>query len=500
MPHKLNKLSALPAYLLPFCLAVLLASCASTHNLESDAKIIKADSLQATNSLKGFDLSQAAWPNQQWWHLLHNPQLNRLIKQALAHNPRLTIARAHIKQAAALAGIEHAKNLPTANINGTLSGAQLPKSIVPSPLSDDFNWMKILRLNFVWDPDIWGGDRAAWQAAVGKVHAAKIAKQATQLLVRSHVILAYADLGYAFRQHDLAKEELQRSQQALDLTKQRVRAGIDNQMQLERANAEVARAQQNLAAANFRITQVRILLATLIGAGPDRGLDIKRPTATPFSHIDLPTNLSANLLGHRPDIVAARWRVEAASKQIEAAKTRFLPNISISAMAGLIAEGSSALFNTSSTRFYTVAPAISLPIFEGGKLRSNLKQKNAAYDLAVAHYNQTLIKAVNDVTRLARQVRSLKTQQHYQQQVLESLRSAWKLSRKRYKAGVGSFLEALDVRRNLLRAEQNHIALNARRVEMSIRLIAALGGGFHTQDTQSKTSSSRPTTDEAHHG
>jgi NodT family efflux transporter outer membrane factor (OMF) lipoprotein len=186
------------------------------------------------------------------------------------------------------------------------------------------------------------------------------------------------------------------------------------------------------------------------------------------------------LIGHRADLVAARWRVEAASKDIKSAKTEFLPNVNLGAMIGLVGLGGGNLF-TMQNRFYEVAPAISLPIFDGGRRRANLSGKDAQYDVAVAQYNQTLVSAVNEISDDYDALNSVKQQIDAQQRAVDAASDAWKLSEQRYKSGIGSYLEALSVRQELLAAEQRMATLHAQQTDLNVQLIQALGGGFRPQ-------------------
>jgi NodT family efflux transporter outer membrane factor (OMF) lipoprotein len=190
--------------------------------------------------------------------------------------------------------------------------------------------------------------------------------------------------------------------------------------------------------------------------------------------------LPLDLVGHRADLVAARWRVVAAGKDIKAAKTAFLPNISIGAMAGVISMGGGNPF-TLPARFYQVGPSLSLPVFDGGRLRANLAGKDAQYDLAVAQYNQTLVGALNQVADELSALQSLQAQIAAQHRAQDAAQQAWNLAEQRYKAGIGSYLEALSVRQQLLAAERGTAALEAQQVDLSVQLIQALGGGYLPQ-------------------
>jgi len=353
--------------------------------------------------------------------------------------------------------------------------------------------------SFKWDLDLWGGKRAAWEAAVGQARAAEVEAQAARIELSGNVARAYVQLGYAYAQQDVAKAELQRANESRELTRQRVAAGIDNQLQLKQGDAEVASAEEQQAVAARAIDAAQSALSVLLGKGPDRGLDITRPRLLAPSALSVPANLPVDLLGHRADLVAARWRVEAASKDIKVAKTEFLPNVSLGAMAGLLSMGGGNLFEASS-RFYQVGPSLSLPIFDGGRLRANLSGKDAQYDLAVAQYNQTLVSAVNEAADDIDALQSLKEQAAAQQRAVDAASDAWKLAEQRYKAGVGSYLEALSVRQQLLVAEQRMAALQAQQSDRSVQLIQALGGGYRpTPDQPAPAPAASVSSASAHH-
>src|SRR6185437_5055799 len=165
-------------------------------------------------------------------------------------------------------------------------------------------------------------------------------------------------------------------------------------------------------------SNARISLAVLLGKGPDRGLQIAPPAGSKPVSLAVPPDLVANLLGRRPDLVAARWRVEAAAHDIKAAKAQFMPNLNISAMAGFLAIGDNVPLFQLPARTYSVGPALSLPLFDGKRLRAGLGARDALYDEAVANYNQTLVRAVNQVADLLSLSRSVQSQLQMQQGVL----------------------------------------------------------------------------------
>jgi NodT family efflux transporter outer membrane factor (OMF) lipoprotein len=457
-------------------LTLALAGCISSGGVHPDGTPIDPSSLKADRSLA--HLSAAAWPTIDWWTGLGDPQLDALIAEALQHNPGLGVADARARAAQAEAGIAEAARGPSVNGGAAIAGARPPAALLGDKAH--FAVAKYGYASFKWDLDLWGGKRAAWEAAVGQARAAEVDARAARIELSGNVARAYAQLGYAFTQQDLAAGELKRAEQSRELTRQRVAAGIDNQIALKQGDAEVATAEQDTALASRAVDAARSSLSVLLGKGPDRGLEIARPRRLPPAALAVPANLPLELLGHRADLVAARWRVEAASKDITAAKTEFLPNISIGAMAGVISMGGGNPLSLAG-RFYQFGPSLSLPIFDGGRLRANLSGRDAQYDLAVAQYNQTLVGALNQVADELSALQSVQQQLAAQQRAQDAAQQAWQLALQRYQAGIGSYLEALVVRQQLLTANRGMAALQAQQVDLSVQLIQALGGGFQPQ-------------------
>ncbi len=455
-------------------LALALSACSSS-GLRPQGVLIDAGSLQAARSLTAIDTSAAHWPATDWWTGLGDAQLSALIGEALRDSPDLAMADARARNAQAQAGIADAARKPDVSGAASVSGARIPDTLVAD--GGHFATSKYAYARFNWGLDVWGGKRDAWQAAVGAARAAEVDAHAARIELSGNVARAYAQLGYAFAQQDLGASELARANAARALTQQRLAAGIDNRIQLKQSDGEVASAQQNMALSKRAVVAARSALSVLLGKGPDRGLQIQRPRLLRQAPLTLPGNLPLGLLAHRADLVAARWRVEAAGRDIQAKKTEFLPNISLGAMAGVVVLGGGNPLSLPA-RFYQFGPTLSLPIFAGGRLRAQLAGKDAEYDTAAAQYNQTLVGALNQVADEFSALQSLDEQIAAQQSARDAATAAWDLAQQRYKAGIGSYLEALSVRQQLLAAERGSAALAAQRVDMALQLIQALGGGY----------------------
>ncbi|RDZ28913.1 efflux transporter outer membrane subunit [Lysobacter silvisoli] len=457
--------------------ALILAGCASSRGLSPEGRPLDADALHSERSLGAYAVSDAAFPKQDWWTALGDPQLDALIAQALAGTPSLDAADARVRQAIAQAGLADAARKATVGAGAQYAGVRVPETVAPEPLGGHYSGVELLTLSFKYSPDLWGGHRARWQAALGQARAAEVEAQAARLTLSANIARAYVSLAQAHAAQDVARAEQARAKQLLDLGRQRVKAGLDNQLQIRNAESSVASAEQQAQAAQQQIDATRNAIAALMGQGPDRGLSIAAPALLNAPVPQIPAVASSELLGHRPDVVAARWRVEAAAHGIDASKAEFYPTVNLSAMIGLASGGLSDLF-TGDALLVQGGPAISLPIFDGGRLRNQLAKSDADFDLAVADYNQSLVGALRDVADALQSARSLDAQLVSAQRARDAAQSAWQLAAARYRGGLGTQLDVLSAQRPLLQLDQQIAALRAQRYAAAIELDRALGGGL----------------------
>jgi NodT family efflux transporter outer membrane factor (OMF) lipoprotein len=468
---------------LALTLTLLVAACASTRGLEPEGQLLDADSLAVSRSLD-VSASDAGFPQRDWWKSLGDAQLDALIDEALAGTPSLDAADARVRQAIAEAGLADAARKPSVGATAQYSGVQIPETVAAPPLGGEYIGVTLLGLQFKYSPDLWGGHRARAQAALGQARAAQVDAQAVRLMLSSNIAHAYVALAQAHQAADIARADEQRATHLLDLGQQRVKAGIDNQLQIRNAETAVATAQQQEQAAQQQIDATRNAISALLGKGPDRGLDITEPVLLSARVPGIPAVVPSELLGHRPDVVAARWRVEAARHDIKASKAEFYPTVNLSALVGLAAGNLSDLFSGDAV-LAQGGPAISLPIFDGGRLRNNLAKSDADYDVAVANYNQSLVGALHEVTDALQAARSLDSQVASTARARESAQAAWQLATSRYKAGLGTQIDVLTTQRPLLQLDQQLAALTAQRLFASIDLDRALGGGLDFDAPQS---------------
>lgn len=461
-----------PAGLLVAALA--LAGCASTGGLAPEAAPLDADALAASRSLDAS--ASATFPQLDWWNAFGDPQLDALIDEALAGTPSLLAADARVRQAQSQAGLADAQRQPSLGASAQVTGVQIPETMVPPPMGGDFKASTVLMLDFKYAPDLWGGQRAKYEAAVGQARAAAVDAQAARLTLAANIASTYIALGHAFEARDAAEAEAARAGTLTVLQRERVQAGIDNAGLLHQDEAAIASARQQIQAATQQVDALRHALAALLGKGPDRGLSIQRPQLQAAAP-QVPEMMPSELLGHRPDVVAARWRVEAAAHGIAAARAAFKPSVNLSAIVGLAAPNLGDLFGTDALLGFG-GPAVSLPIFEGGALRSQLLGRDADYDLAVAAYNQALVGGLREVADAVQAMRALDAQLASLRQARNAAQQALGIASDRYRAGLGNRLDVLAAQRPLLQLDQQLAAVHAQRLQAAVDLDRALGGGL----------------------
>ena len=214
-----------------------------------------------------------------------------------------------------------------------------------------------------------------------------------------------------------------------------------------------------------------------MGAGPDRGLEITRPKVAWAGSQGLPSNLSLDLLGRRPDIVAARLRTEAAAHRIDQRKAGFYPSVNLLAFAGFQSVGIDNLFKSAS-QSGAAGPAISLPIFNTDRLQGQLKGARAEYDAAVATYNGTLSMALREVADAATSRKSLDEELAAARAAVAAASEAHQIVSSRYEGALATYLDVLSAEDSLISARRSEAELETRALILDVSLVRALGGGF----------------------
>ncbi|MDB5960194.1 MAG: transporter [Massilia sp.] len=461
---------------LPWLVVGLLAGCAAPDT-GPRAALHAGSELRAQAALGAMALSPAAWPEGRWWERYGDVQLNALVAEALERSPTLKVAAARVRQAAAIAGRAEAAGAPQLGVSErTVRQRFSEHGPTAPPVAGTWKWVNEASINGSYEFDFWGRNRSAIEAAVGGTHAVEADARAAQLVLVTNILRSYVRLQSAWAQRDIAVATLEQRQHVLALIQQRVTARIDSAVDLKQAASLVPAARLQIAQFDEAIQLSQAELGALAGQGPDRGLALGRPALLETRTALLPTNLPAELVGRRPDVVAQRWRVEAAGHDIANAKAQFYPNISLTGLVGLQSITFSN-FDVGGSRIGAFGPALSLPIFDGGRLNSNLAGRDADYDVAVEQYNATVIDALRDVVSQLVSLRAIDEQRALQREAFETTEQAYQLALQRYKGGVGNYLQVLTAQLQLLATQRQQSDLDMRAFDADIALARALGGG-----------------------
>jgi NodT family efflux transporter outer membrane factor (OMF) lipoprotein len=460
--------------------ALALTGCANYIGIKSDKQISSPAQYESNQSLPS---QGGQWPSLDWANQFGDPQLPQLIAEALEGSPSIAQAQARIAKASSY--IESSRSNLYPKVNGSYSWTReiySANSIYPPPYGGTWYSENNALASASWDLDLWGKNRERLGQAVSQEKAAEADMQQARVTLAASVASTYNQFAQLYALRDIAAREIANRQDIGRITNGRVAAGLDTNVERQTANGNIATSQSNLTDLDGQITTVRYQLGALLGKGPDRGLQIAKPVLTTGNTVALPDNVPADLVSRRPDIVAARWQVEAEMHDVKEAKAEFFPDINLSAGLGFDAFGWGK-FLTASSRNMQFGPAVHLPIFDAGALRSQLKGRYADFDLDVANYNQTLINALSDVATQIATIRSIDQQSGDAQRALDASTKAYQLAVIRYKAGLSEQLQVLTADQNRLAAEQTVTNLKMRRRDMQIGLIKALGGGFDATQT-----------------
>jgi NodT family efflux transporter outer membrane factor (OMF) lipoprotein len=453
--------------------AVFLAGCASTNG-------IKPTHALADASTFGASTGSTIWPAANWWKEYGDANLDRLIDQAIAGQPTLKTVQARLQLAQASSDAANAARYPRVDGSLDMTDQRISENgIFPPPLAGSTVWINQAQVTASWDLDLFGRQRAALDSSIGQVRAAEADIQAARVQLASNVALAYFNLAGLIEAREVAIQSQQQREQVLAITRQRIAGGLDTVVDLRQAEGLVAQSRVEIEALGESIGRARHALAELTGQNP-QALDTFSPTLAAARAHPLPQALPADLLGRRADLVAQRWRVEAALRNVDVARAEFYPNVNLTAFIGLSSLGLDRFLDLGS-RIYGAGPAVRLPIFDAGQLRANLSARSADVDVAVEGYNGALLHALREVADELTSLQSIERQRRAQEDVTFAADAAFDLARQRYEAGLGNFLVVLTAQTNVLTQRRAATDLKARQLAGEVALNRALGGGYEIE-------------------
>ena len=479
MPRRINReLKTLSVW----ALSLAISGCIGTGGIAPQGKALDANTL-ATDVAIQSAIQDAHWPSAQWWQAYGDPQLNAWVDLALQGSPSMAMAAARVRQARAMAGVVESAESLQVNADSTLKRHNWPTDQFygPGELANSTTWDNNAALGFSYALDLWGRESNASERAVDLAHMSAAEARMAQLELQNNVVRAYIQLSLHYAQRDIIAATLAQQQQILDLAQKRLDGGIGTHFEVSQAQTPLPETHRQLDALDESIALSRNQLAALAGKGPGEGARLQRPTLALGAPLKLPSALPAQLLGQRPDVVASRWQVAAQARSIEVAHAGFYPNVDLVGSLGYMATGGGALeFLTGKKLNYSVGPAISLPIFDGGRLRAELGEAAGGYDLAVAKYNQTLVNALKGISDQLIRRESMDKQQDFAAESVAAAQKTYDIAMIAYQRGLTDYLNVLNAQTLLLRQQQVQQQVQAARLSAHAELVTALGGGLGT--------------------
>ncbi|HEY8977640.1 MAG TPA: efflux transporter outer membrane subunit [Burkholderiaceae bacterium] len=372
-------------------LALLLAACAPLPPKDAAPAFATP---RATDLVADAPASAAASPGEPALGDYGDAQLGRLIALALQDSPTMAVAQARVRQADAAAGQTQAAAGASLALDGSATRERYPEhSLYPPPIAGSWRTSGHVALDFAYDFDFWGRNRNALDAALGRATAARADARAAAATLAAGVARTYFQWQAADQHLKIAQQVGAQRQALVERQARRVRAGLAPGADLAPLDADAAAPRQSIVQLQTQRAQAERQLQALVGV---HALPALQPAPLPAPAAIETADLRLDLLAHRPEVAAARDRVQAALRDVDAQRAAFYPDVTLSALAGFDALQLSSLLH-GANREFAATPAIHLPIFDAGRLRAGLASKRADVALAVAQYDQALQQAVADV-------------------------------------------------------------------------------------------------------
>ncbi|AZP73585.1 efflux transporter outer membrane subunit [Pseudomonas poae] len=418
--------------------------------------------------------------NQQWWTQFGSPQLNRLVEQARRDSFDVAAATARVRQAQASAVIAGAPLLPEVKFNLAASRQRLLRGSGNSDLdaTESNNTVNSYDANFTasYEVDFWGGRAAARDSAVQSLRASQFDQATVELTLLSNVADRYAQTLAARQRQQIAELNLANARNVLGLVQTRYDAGSATALELAQQKSLVASQQRQLPLIQQLAEESQITLAALLGQ-PVQAVDMG---VEPFQALTWPSigvGVPSQLLSQRPDIAQAEAQLAAASADVTVARAAMLPTLTLGATVGSGAYKANEILRSP---FYTLTSGLVAPIFNNARLSAERDKARARQDELLHTYRGAIINGFADVEKSLSRITRLDQQRQWQSEELQQAQTAFQIAESRYQAGAEDLLTVLETQRTLYTAQDLNVQLRLSRLQASIALYKALGGGWKT--------------------
>ncbi|MGK5081309.1 efflux transporter outer membrane subunit [Janthinobacterium sp. HLX7-2] len=462
----------LPLTLLALSLA--LAGCAS---IPPDTQQLPQQDLASAQLAAGIHLASEGWPAAQWWRQFQDPQLDQLIGQALSASPGLDVANARIGSALSVFDVQHADRGPRVDVNANANRQRYSgNGLMPAPIGGNYYNEVTVGVQAHYDLDWWGKHKAQIAAALGEINARRAEYAMAEQMLAAEIARRYFSMQSGWARMDNL-HALVKLQQMLVIDKEkRIANGLGVSDEHLSAQTRLSLLQQQIALLETQIVTEREALRALLGADGTALATLQPKVAQALPHA-LPGKLGMELLARRPDLQAARWRVQASMSRIEAAQASFYPDIDLGASFGLDAIRLGKLLESGSRTLF-IGPALSLPLFDSGRLQAQLNGARSERNALIADYNQNVFNVVRDVAQAGAKVQGVENQLRLQQENLRASEKQLRNANARLKQGLADRATQLSAEMTVRGQVDLGMQLQNQRQNAEINLNVALGGGY----------------------
>ena len=458
--------------ILAFSLA--LAGCAS---IPPDTHVLPQQDLATKQLASDIHLASEGWPAAQWWRQFQDPQLDGLIEQALSASPSLDVANTRIGSALSAFDYQHADRDPRVDVNASVNRQRYSANgLTPAPIGGNYYNEAAVTVQAHYDLDWWGKHKAQIASALGEVNARRAEYAMAEQMLAAEIARHYFSMQNSWARMDNL-HALVALQQALVTDKEkRIANGLGVNDDHLSAQTRLSLIEQQIALLETQIVTEREALRALLGADSTALVSLQLREAQALPHM-LPGKLGMELLARRPDLQAARWRVEASLNRIEASQAAFYPDIDLGASFGLDAIRLGKLLEAGSRTLF-VGPALSLPLFDSGRLQAQLNGARSERNELIADYNQNVFNVVRDVAQAGARVQGVENQLRLQGESLRASEAQLRNANARLKQGLADRATVLNAEMTVRGQVDLGMQLQNQRQNAEINLNVALGGGY----------------------
>lgn len=466
MKHSLNVLA--------LSISLALAGCAS---IPPDTQQLPQQDLAKVQLAADIHLASEGWPAAQWWRQFQDEQLNQLIENALSASPSLEVANARIGSALSAFDAQHAQRGPSIDASANANRQRYSgNGLMPAPIGGNYYNEVTVGVQAHYDLDWWGKHKAQIAASLGEVNARRAEYAMAEQMLAAEIARHYFSMQNGWARMDNLHALVQLQQQLVVDKEKRIANGLGVSDDHLSAQTRLSLLQQQIALLETQIVSEREALRALLGADSTALTSLQPKQAQALPHA-LPGKLGMELLARRPDLQAARWRVQAAMSKIEAAQASFYPDIDLGASFGLDAIKLGKLLQSGSRTLF-IGPALSLPLFDSGRLQAQLGGARSERKELIADYNQNVFNVVRDVAQAGAKVQGVENQLRLQQENLRASVAQLRNANARLKQGLADRATQLNAEMTVRGQVDLGMQLQNQRQDAEISLTVALGGGY----------------------